>query len=83
MPSYCCFSKLSAPQNAKSPGTCRFQGIFREYDYIGMMVMYGWSCLESHSVGKSVAAGPGAAAAALASTACAVTARTAWIQAAL
>ena len=45
--------------------------------------MYGWSCLESHSVGKSVAAGPGAAAAALASTACAVTARTAWIQAAL
>ena len=45
--------------------------------------MYGWPDLEAHSVGKSVVAGPGAAAAALACIAGAVTARTAWIQAAL
>jgi len=67
----------------KKPRNTWFQGFFREYDHIGMSVMYGWPDLEAHSVGKSVAAGPGAAAAALACIACAVTARTARIQAAL
>ena len=62
----------------KKPRNTWFQGFFREYDHIGMSVMYGWPDLEAHSVGQS-----GAAAAALACIAGAVTARTARIQAAL
>lgn len=42
----------------KKPRNTWFQGFFREYDHIGMSVMYGWPDLEAHSVGNPLLQDP-------------------------